>query len=41
MMYRCESCGYLVSNDEKHLGLCPKCSRDSLKEINGNEKAVK
>ena len=32
-MYRCESCSYLVLDDEKHLGLCPKCSRDSLKEV--------
>ena len=29
-MYRCESCGNLIPDDEKHLGLCPKCSRDSL-----------
>ena len=32
-MYRCESCGKLIADDEKHLGLCPNCSRDSLKEV--------
>jgi len=39
-VYRCESCGYLVPDDEKHLGLCPRCSRDSLKEVKnkGGEK---
>ena len=32
-MYKCESCSYIVTPNEEHLGLCPKCSRDSLKEI--------
>ena len=33
LMYRCESCYALVPKDEAEMGLCPKCSRDSLVEI--------
>lgn len=33
MMYKCKSCGYLVLDGEEHLGFCPECSRDSLKEL--------
>ena len=32
-MYSCESCGEIFLDNEKHLGICPKCSRDSLRQL--------
>jgi len=30
MKYKCASCGHIVKQDEKIMGYCPKCGRDSL-----------
>jgi len=32
-MHICSSCGEMILENKKHLGICPKCSRNSLKEI--------
>jgi len=34
MKYICKSCGYKVEEDEKIMGYCPRCGRDSLVENN-------
>jgi predicted RNA-binding Zn-ribbon protein involved in translation (DUF1610 family) len=32
-MYKCKSCGSMIKKEEKCMGYCPTCGRDSLEEI--------